>query len=421
MHNQTLRNFQKGVATLTVTVVILVIVTLMVAYATKVGILDQRMAGNEVRYKEAFAQAEAGLDFSTQRFNSAFTRLYDGSNAAASLATVLANSQVGAATESDGTSPESGEGSFTVNVAPSGASFGSVPIYNFVSTGIGADGTGTATVQRQITMSHALGGTVPDIPIIVGGVVGTSGNFNIVGNPNGAGPGIPVSIWSNANITASSSSATCHIQYYDGNNAQCSNPSGNQENITRGTNPATALTTYSSSMPDLLPNDPNFPTDLFAFLFNIDRADWQTKKAEAEAHGQVVSNCNSIVSLGTNAGNNFALWWITGACDTGSNAVIGSIAKPVILVIDDSNLTMRAGSKLHGIVYIFNNPDNVATPSASFNGSPEIQGSIISDMGGAQMNGSFSVVYNPTVVNSFVNGGGSNFTIAYVPGSWRDF
>jgi Tfp pilus assembly protein PilX len=425
---------QCGVATLTITVIVLVIVTLMVAYATKVGVLDQRMAGNEVRYKEAFALAEAGLDFATQKFNSAFKLSYDGTQAATSLTTILANSQVASATEADGTSPESGEGSFTVAITPTSICFPvptppatcatsptSIPIYSFVSTGVGADGTGTATVQRQITMSHAMGGKAPDVPIIVSGAVGTGGNFNIVANPNAAGPGIPVSVWSNDDITVSSSSATCHIQYYDGNNAQCSNPSGNQENISKGTNPASALTSHSASMPDLLPHDPNFPSDLFNFLFGLPRTDWATKKMEAEMNGQAVSSCTPIVNSGVSAGNSYTLWWITGNCAFSGGDEIGSDDKPVILVIDDGALQTNGNVKIHGIVYLFNNPSNGATPSAALNGTTEIQGSFISDVGGTAMQGSYSVVYDPNVIDSFVNGSGSNFSIGYVPGSWRDF
>lgn len=416
--------FQKGVATLTVTVVILVITTLMVFFATRVGLLDQRMAGNEVRYKEAFAQAEAGLDFATQRFNNQFKLNYDGESAATSLATILTNSQVTTATEADGTSPESGEGSFTVSITDSGAALGSIPVYNFVSTGISADGTGTATVQRQITMTGVMGGESPDIPIVVGGAVGTGGDFNVVGNPNGGGPGIPVSVWtgptgSGANIEMSGSSATCHIQYYSGNNAQCSNPSGNSELLSQGD--GSTLTSYSPDKPDLLPNDANFPDDLFAFVFGLPRTDWQLKKNEAANNGQVVSDCSVPTSLGANAGTNFSLWWITGDCDPGSNATIGSDSKPVILVIDDGELEMNAGTVIHGIVFLFNNPDNAGTPSASMSGSPEIYGSFISDVGGAGMHGSYSVVYDPDVINSFEHGGGSNFSIGYIPGSWRDF
>jgi Tfp pilus assembly protein PilX len=431
---QNLNNTQHGVATLTITVIILVIVTLMVAYATRVGVLDQRMTGNEVRYKEAFAQAEAGLDFATQKFNSAFKLSYDGTQAATSLASILTSSAVGSPTEADGTSPESGEGSFTVAITPTAVCFPvpttpatcattptSIPLYAFISTGLGADGTGTATVQRQITMSHAMGGQAPDVPIIVSGAVGTGGNFNVVTNPNAAGQGVPVSVWSNGDITASSSSATCHIQYYEGNNAQCSNPSGNLENITRGTNPATALTSHSSSMPDLLPNDPNFPADLFNFLFGIPRTDWPTKKLEAEMNGQAVSNCTPVDNSGVNAGNSYTLWWISGDCTFSGGDEIGSDTKPVILVIDDGALQTSGNVQIHGIVYLFNNPDNGAAPSAALNGTTEIQGSFISDVGGNAMQGSYSVVYDPNVINSFLNGSGSNFTIGYVPGSWRDF
>jgi Tfp pilus assembly protein PilX len=431
---QNLKNTQHGVATLTITVIILVIVTLMVAYATKVGVLEQRMAGNEVRYKEAFAQSEAGLDFATQKFNSAFRLSYNGAQASTSLATILTSSAVGSATEADGTSPESGEGSFTVAITPTAVCFPvptppatcattptSIPVYSFVSTGLGPDGTGTATVQRQITMSHAMGGRAPEVPIVVSGAVGTGGNFNVVANPNNAGQGVPVSVWSNGGITASSSSATCHIQYYEGNNAQCSNPSGNLENITRGTNPATELTTHSSSMPDLLPNDPNFPADLFKFVFGIPRADWLTKKSEAIVNGQAVSSCTPIATLDINAGNSYTLWWISGDCTFSGGDEIGSDTKPVILVIDDGALQTSGSVKIHGIVFLFNNPDNGATPSAALNGTTEIQGSFISDVGGSAMQGSYSVVYDPNIINSFINGSGSNFTLGYVPGSWRDF
>lgn len=53
---------QQGVATIVVTVVLLVVMTLMVLFASRVGVFDVRMAANEARYKEAFAMAEAGLD-----------------------------------------------------------------------------------------------------------------------------------------------------------------------------------------------------------------------------------------------------------------------------------------------------------------------------------------------------------------------
>jgi hypothetical protein len=421
-HNQ-----QRGLATLTITVVLLFLAAIMVLAANRVGIFDLRMSANEARHKEAFAIAEAGLDFASQRFSSEFRRIFNGTNsttAATTLATILANSQVPSPTETDGSAPETDEPYFTATITPTGASYGSIPIYNVSATGVGADGTGTVTVQRQITMAFVFGGKIPDVPVIVGGAVGTSGNFNIVANPNSGGSGIPVSIWSNDDISASSSSATCHLQYYDGTNAQCSNPSGNVENITRGTNPATALTTYDSNYPDLLPNDANFPTDLFNFLFGVQRSDWATKMAEAASYGQMVSSCNdpinSLIAKGVNAGATFPLWWITGDCTLTGTLELGSASQPIILVIDDHQFTTSGNPKVNGVVYLFNNPDNVATPSASMGGTSEIAGSFISDVGGSAMQGSYSVKYDPNIIAGFT-AGGSNYSFAYIPASWRDF
>lgn len=413
---------QQGMATIIVTVVLLVVMTLMVLFASRIGVFDVRMAANEARYKEAFVTAEAGLDYSTQRFASEFSRLYDGTDATTSsttLASILANSQVSTNTEPDGTSPEAGEPYFTVTVTDSGAAYGSIPIYDFVSTGVGSDGTGTATVRRQVAMANVFGGTVPDVPVIVGGAVGTGGNFNIVGNPNGAGDGVPVSVWSSGDIEGTNSAATCHMQFYDGNNAQCSNPSGNVENISMGADIAalSPLTSHDATVPDLLPNDPNFPTDLFQFIFGKPRALWADVKLEAGI--QAVTTCAQVNAAGTAAGDSAALWWITGGC-TITTPVIGSVSKPVILVIDDGEFKSVGNYQINGIVYLFNNPNGAGSPSATLGGTTEIVGSFVSDVGGSAMTGSYAVVYNPNLVNSFKSNG-SSYSLAYIPASWRDF
>jgi hypothetical protein len=405
---------QNGAATLFVAVVILIIMTLMVVYAARVGLFEQRISANDVRYKEAFAIADGGLDFSTQLFASEFALLYDGtdaSTAASTLATIVTNSSVN--------NQSLGSGSFSVTAANTGAVLGSIPIYTFSSVGTGADGTGTATVERQITMSYVFGGTVPDVPVIVGGAVGTGGNFNVVANSDAAGDGVPVSVWASGDIEATGSSATCHDEFYDGNNAQCSNPSGNDENITTGD--GSNLTTYDANYPDLLPNDANFPPDLFDFVFGLARADWEIKKAEAEANGQLVSNCSSIASAGTSAGDNYPLWWVDGNCSFTGNNTMGSESNPIILVVEDAELSVTGNSNINGIVYVFDNPDDAATPSTALGGTTEINGSFISDVGGAAMSGSYSVVYNPNIINAFSPSDGSNYSFTYVPGSWKDF
>jgi Tfp pilus assembly protein PilX len=426
MKNQYIQK-QQGMATLIVSIIVLIITTLMVLMATKVGIFDFRMAGNEARYKEAFATAEAGLDFAVQKFNSEFNyNDVTGFNAwKAGLDIILNNVPpvyIGSGTGLSGIAAGSSTPSFgvqicRVNTATGSCDFGSGvsinTVFRFTSTGLSADGSGTATVQREITMKQILGGSSPEVSILMSGGVGTGGNFNIVANPNGGGNGIPVSIWTNGNVDMSGSSSTCQSAGFTGNNAQC-----NSELISDGD--GTNLSSYNPIFPDVLPNDPHFPSDIFRYIFGVARNDWETIYSMANSKHQVAANCGG---LDTHSGEKFRLWWITGDCNMASNQIIGSQNDPVILVIDDHQLNMGGGGALiHGIPFLFDNPSNVATPSGDFQGSTAIYGALVSDVGGGAMNGSYSVVYDPKLLSNLTSPNESNnYAIGYIPGSWRDF
>ena len=411
---QPARNYQTGATTLIITVLILLIISLMVFFATRVGIMDQRMAGNEARYKEAFATAEAGLELAIERFVNQFQSGYTGSE---SWTNIITNSTIASGTETDGTSAESGEPSFGVTINDTGASLSGIPVYEFVSTAVGADGTGTATIRRQVVMKKILGGSAFFVPIIYQGPVQTRSNLSIVANPNGGGSGVPISIWTGktgANIEMTSSSASCQREYYVGNNPQCSTG----ELLSQGD--GTILTSYNSTFPDVIPNDSNFPADLFRFVFGVEQKDWETVKAMAATYNHVVSDCSG---LGDTSGQTFRLWWVTGDCNMGSSQIIGSMTDPVILVIDDHGLSMTGGAaRIHGITYLFNNPSNAAIPGADLTGNAALYGAIVADMGGTfNQHGSFSIVYDSSLVDNLIDNDSANFTFAYIPGSWRDF
>ncbi|MDD5267266.1 MAG: pilus assembly PilX N-terminal domain-containing protein [Methylococcales bacterium] len=406
MKNQYLQK-QQGMATLIVSIVVLIITTLMVLMAAKVGIFDFRMAANEARYKEAFATAEAGLDFAVQKFDDQFRHNFDGT--AASWTTIINNSQVPNGRKADGTAAGAGEASFGVSITDTGALIGGVSVYRFQSTGLSADGTGTATVQREITMKKILGGSSPEVSVMAAGSVGTGGDFNIVANPNGAGNGIPVSIWTggpspNGDVTfTGNSAATCQLGDFNGT---CSNPSGEK------------LSSKGNVGPDILANDPNFPHDIFQYMFGVARGDWETIYSMANSNYQVADNCTG---LSATSGQKFRLWWITGDCNI-SGITIGSETAPVILVIDDHTLVDHSNGTFYGIPYIFDNPSNPGIPSADFGGTPVIYGALVSDAGGGAMQGSYSVVYDSTLLGNIASPNNSaNYGIGYIPGSWRDF
>ena len=339
----------RGMVTLLTAIVILVLLSIMVIFATKVGLFDQRMSANEARYKEAFTTAEAGLDFAVQKFDYEFRKaginntcgVFTATNTMRTLIIAL-DGQV-KNLKTDGTTKSADTPWFSVDVtltpACTALNEDIVPLIQFTSTGTGADGTGTATIWQQVSMAKALPGGAPDVPIIVDGSVATGGDYNIVANPNGGGPGVPVSIWTpvGTDVEMGGSSATCHREFYVGNNPQCSNPSGKSETLSKGeTN--LVLAAYDSTRPDILPNDPGFPPDLFAYLFGVSRVDWTSVKAKAANHNQVQGNCTG---LDATAGATYPIWWIEGDCGMGPNQVIGSIAEPVILIIDDHELDME--------------------------------------------------------------------------------
>ncbi|WP_440940882.1 pilus assembly PilX family protein, partial [Immundisolibacter sp.] len=54
--------YQRGVATLVVAMVLLIAATFLTFFAARIGIQEQRMAGNDARQKEAFETAEALMD-----------------------------------------------------------------------------------------------------------------------------------------------------------------------------------------------------------------------------------------------------------------------------------------------------------------------------------------------------------------------
>jgi hypothetical protein len=105
--------------------------------------------------------------------------------------------------------------------------------------------------------------------------------------------------------------------------------------------------------------------------------------------------------------------------------VIGSTDRPVILVVDDSDCRSLVAVHFSGFCSfsIIRTVTPEVVPSLQFTGTVEVFGSVISDIDDPQMGGTFSVVYSPSVLESFSSdtGGGLNFTMVQIPGSWRDF
>ncbi|WP_340121140.1 PilX N-terminal domain-containing pilus assembly protein [Methylobacter svalbardensis] len=416
---------QKGMATLVVTVVVLIIITLMVFFAAKVGIFDQRMSANEYRYKEAFAAADGGLEYATQQFteNVSFIKTVGSSggdykydpnkdgNADAIPNPFLSNNNLAGGTASGS------EARFTASVGTTTS--GGVTVYTLTSVGESIDRTGTASVSEQIVIRSITAGNTPDTPIIADGSMAVSGNMHVVANPNGSCTGCAVSVWTHNAVDTGSSISTCHILgFFPG--GQCPNPSLDDLH--------TQLTNGPDQGVDIIQIDPyttdspagNFPPDLFEYIFGVPYTQWQSIKSAAESltPSQVYSDCNSLDS------SSKGIIWITGDCQINANATIGSEANPVILVVQNHDLSIGGNVTIYGIVFLFDETpaDNSDDPDLDIGGGTKIIGSLISGVDIAGGTGTVAVVWDKNIFDNIQNNSGESYRqVASIPGSWRDF
>lgn len=413
---------QKGMATLVVTVVILIIITLMVFFAAKVGIFDQRMSGNEYRYKEAFAVADGGLEYATQQFtenvsNIGGSYLYDpDKNGTADAIPVpfLSDKNL------TGGAASSSEAQFTASVGTTTTS--GVTVYTLISLGESIDRTGTASVSEQIVIRPIAAGNTPDTPIIADGSMDVTGNMHVVPNPNGSCPdsdsGCAVSVWTHETVDTGSSISTCQMQGFSG--GQCPNPSLDPLH--------TQITNADDQGVDIIQSDPyttaspagNFPPDLFDYIFGVPYTQWQTIKSAAESltPSQVYSDCNSL-----NASSK-GIIWITGDCQINAGAIIGSEANPVILVVQNQDLDVGGNATIYGVVYLFDETptNNADDPDLDLGGGTQIRGSLISGVDLSGGSGTVAVVWDPNIFNNIQNNSDESYRqVASIPGSWNDF
>lgn len=405
-HKPALPVRQRGIS-LIVTLLIVVLLALLGLYGAGVLVLDTRSAANDFRAREAAASAESGTEQGMSflranrdriledgldtdgdgTFNTAWTtcgstdeqclpiRAADRANWMYLTVTGFASQPVNA-------------GDFTVHVLTPATGDESRLVYNIVAIGASDDGTSEATLKQGAYFYPLLLGNV-DTPLAAASNVDLTGNYSIITNSNGGGSGVPVSAWSDSSFSPGGSFASCHIGDFSG--GAC--PSGD------------ALSKNGVTGPDLIGNDPDFPDDLFEFLFGVPEAKYQSIQDEAK----VVANCSG---LGTSSSG---LIWVTGDCNPPGD--IGSEDKPVLLVVE-GDTTLNASSQFYGLLYMFDPAGS--TPTLTANGAAHLHGAVFAhDDVNLQLTGGFVLEYDSEVLDNLKNSPSSR-GLARIPGAWSD-
>jgi len=396
---------QRGAATLFVSVILLIAVTLLIMFAVRVGILDQRISGNELRHKEAFSYAEAGMDKAAAHLRAnpglheATSAQWSDCNAGDYCKQLNANATkvavVSVATNLDDTRINA----YLLKTATATIAVGE---------GLSDDSTGAATVQVEYAKTSLLTpGQIPPLMIPSGTL---SGNFNIVPDPNGGGPGVPISVWAKDTLdTAGANWKTCDHGEFTDSGQVCMDTKGDgvlgDDWLACSCDAERSNTTNVTE--DIVLYNTGFPTSPFDYVFGGTQADI---KARAEATGLLLADCDAI-DTEFNALNRPALVWVTGDCDIGSNITVGNRENPIILVVA-GDLRVNAGAEFWGIL--------LGLTGFVLNGGPVIHGSAISELPSDLTNGTYSQVYDESVFEN-LRDDRINTDIAKRSYSWRDF
>lgn len=366
-----MRSKQTGFATITLTVLLLSVIILVTLYTARFKMQEQRIMRNHAGMQEATMVADAALEQVVMLINSDKTNLnrtLDGNIAGAQYQATLSSQ------------------SFETELR------GDVDIVDIVLNARSADGRATRLLRQQVAVMPIIR-SAPDTPIAIKGGMVASGNFQVVANPNGGGDGVPLSIWTDADVDINGSGSTC-----------------GQEEFEEGICSARPFSERGQHGVDILDNDTeNFPDDLLEYLFGVREENWQDLRDMANV---ILPDCSSLNAAST------GLIWVEGNCDVPS-AQIGTADDPVALVVHNGNIKMNANTRFYGMLFAFDN-DDVTEYDMAMNGGAVIHGAVMANQQPDLSNGTLMVHYHLEVLSNIVNN--DNFRRVHrVGGSWSDF
>ncbi len=391
-------NFKKtsGFITLTVVLIIVLLITGLTLMTGRMLMSEQRAASNQVRYHEAANAAQMGVDKAVVQLMNNFTdhSVIETTEAPFYSVTFSDISEI--------TIGSSNLKSTTItSVGKSGYSSESSLVDNAESK---------VTVRQTVVSMSPISST-PAAPLTVAAGMAAGGNFSVAANPNGGGPGVPVSIWSSGTVNIGSSSSTCGQQeYYDktcSSLAYSSNAEGKNSDIVDG-----------QHVPD------QFPEDLLAYIFNGSSSytdviedvkatitDTTLLATHIGTDGTGLDNCDDLNTASS------GIYVVTGDCRVDD---VGTQIAPVIILVVNGNFTMNANSDVYGVVFAYTDAADINNVpyDISINGTATLHGALVANYKLGNSNGSYNAVYDAEALKNLPNTVKS--ITATVPGSWQD-
>lgn len=365
------RNKQRGGITLIISVILIVTITLLVIFAANYAQTMEKLSANQLRSKQAFQAATAGLEFGIVYFQQ-------------NSGTILAS------TVSGYIAPFSN--SSTSNVSLTNGSRFTITYTNPVqnnyrlilvsSTGTSADGSTTRTVKQQIAMG-SLFTTIPNY------FMSSKGSITISGNANTSNTATNQTIQSASTVTLSGSAQTT-------TSSGVSSTAGHigsdiQQN-------STTLANESQN-------------DFVASYFGTSSS--STIQSKVTNFYSNSSSTNYASTLNGVTGKSIWIDQTSGTASISGNTTIGSATEPVLLIVN-GNFSISGNVTINGFIFVIS-----TIGINSFTGNVTINGGIAT-ADNTTISGSVDLNYNNSILTNLQNLSSLTYW-AKVPGSWRDF
>lgn len=414
-------SIQRGVATLFMTVVLMLAVGLIVLYINRGAILEQRLSANEIRTKQAFAAANAGLDQAL-----AYMRKGGIDQDKNGVVDVITPNTLTSASGKPSyyqvaycdpldipytTCPATHSTALACTLPPAGQPQPPTPMdlsrVGLISCGWSDDDSSVQRIVQLAGFSPSLGGSI-STPVTSRGTANLlTGGASVLNYFN------DLTVWSGGDLLGQSNTGKTFIRdevtnpvaslsdpYRDvGNSPSCNNPPTGYQCSTQG----------STLGHDTVSNDTRLSSlsvdGFFQYFFGQTTTAYRDSTATWVVDpGSVLSrsnstDLNSVVNMRDNS------IWVEGNASLPGN--IGTQDHPVVLIVN-GDFNMSANSVINGLVYVSGN--------ITGNGSPTIYGAVVS-AGSTNVTGNLKVVFDPKVLDRASNLGQAG----RLQGSWRDW
>lgn len=411
------RKLERGAASLIVVALLLAVTTIIVMFANRTIIYEQKTSANQYRATLAFEAAEAGLAWTQAMLNNQkyitaacaistnsadlrFRQRYlninslntavTANNSGAVVAACAYNQSSGnmncscpvAGTAPSATAPTTSSG-YTPGFAIAfitNAVTGTVDLVSYGCTSVTnsaiCNGDGSAIVRASLGQVSGLS-TPPAAPLTTRGNVSIGNAALGIENPDPNTNGVTI----NAGGTIDAASARI--------------------TTIPGTPPKSTLVGNDASLRN------QTEANMFSTFFGMSKEAYKGLPSTYILPCTVCTDTDLLTAY--NAGERQI--WVLDTMNINANSTIGSATEPLVMIVDGA-ITIRGTPQIYGVVY-----STAATWDATGSGNALLRGAVISE-GNYTGNGTPDYYYDPAVMRNIRS---SATSFVQIPGSWRDF